>query len=91
MALDPAVASAVWGEGVGSGAACVCALDAGLPAWALGAGPTRALGAAHWWCSALLPWPAAAHWRLSARRLAALGTTPGRPDEPTMEPRRGPP
>jgi hypothetical protein len=45
MALDPAAASAVWGEGVGSGAACLgaCAICEARPTWALGAGPTRAL------------------------------------------------
>jgi hypothetical protein len=41
MALDPAVVSAVWGEGVGNGAASLCALCAGLP----GVGARR--GAAH--------------------------------------------
>jgi hypothetical protein len=45
MALDPAVASAVWGEGVGSGAACLCALGAGLPGVGARRGPH--MGARH--------------------------------------------
>jgi hypothetical protein len=39
MALDPAVASAVWGEGVGSGVACLCALGTGLPGVGARRGP----------------------------------------------------
>jgi hypothetical protein len=56
MALDPVAASAVWGEGVGSGATSLgaCAICEARPAWALGAGlpegarrgPPAALGAA---------------------------------------------
>jgi hypothetical protein len=45
MALDPAVASAVWGKGVGSGAACLCALGVGLPGVGARRGPH--MGARH--------------------------------------------
>eukprot|EP00267_Zea_mays_P043564 XP_020395666.1 uncharacterized protein LOC109940526 [Zea mays] len=55
MALDPAVASAVWGEGVESGAACLCALGAGLPGVGTRRGPH--MGARHGllWRSARAP------------------------------------
>jgi hypothetical protein len=78
MALDPAVASAVWGEGVGSGVACLCALGAGLPGEGSRRGPPAALGAtpvAH--SAAPHAWPAAARWRPCARRQAALGARRG--------------
>jgi hypothetical protein len=78
MALDPAVASAVWGEGVGSGAACLCALGAGLPGVGTRRGP-------HMGARRGQPWP--------ARRglpLALGAASPGRSARaPTGRARRG--
>jgi hypothetical protein len=46
MALDPAVASAVWGRGWGAARHASARSARASPAWALGEGPTWALGTA---------------------------------------------